>query len=230
MYSVCKMCVYLQYPQFYSGSCGGCTDHWIIPSSTHMCPRQDCAPPPSYSRPITGGLLPHRLCYTLQTVSGANTIIYESKIYRYVFVQAKNNVIQYMLSPLQGQGVVTFMVPCEFEISLSVVGDDVTLPWRLVSMNILVGSSLPGKPPNHNYRVVATPWFISTGSPVLVHEFQKVYLHQLIQSRLCADSAPLLDAYQCLHSFCLSLQLDCLHSQVPYCSCMHAWPAVLSGP
>ncbi|XP_064393727.1 mediator of RNA polymerase II transcription subunit 14-like isoform X2 [Halichondria panicea] len=93
-----------------------------------------------------------------------------------------------------GQGVVTFMVPCEFEISLSVVGDDVTLPWRLVSMNILVGSSLPG-------------------SPVLVHEFQKVYLHQLIQSRLCADSAPLLDAYQCLHSFCLSLQLDCLHSQ-----------------
>ncbi len=43
-----------------------------------------------------------------------------------------------------GQGVVTFMVPYEFEVSLSVVGDDVTLPWRLVSMKILVGNSLPG--------------------------------------------------------------------------------------
>lgn len=46
---------------------------------------------------------------------------------------------------LLGQGVVTFTVPYEFEISLSVVGDDITLPWRLVSMKILVGNSLPGQ-------------------------------------------------------------------------------------
>ena len=50
-----------------------------------------------------------------------------------------------VFTALLGQGVVTFTVPYEFEISLSVVGDDITLPWRLVSMKILVGNSLPGQ-------------------------------------------------------------------------------------
>ena len=50
--------------------------------------------------------------------------------------------------------------------------------------------------------------------PVLIHELQKVYLHQLVQSRLFTEEAPLTDCYQCLHSFCLALQLDCLYSQV----------------
>ncbi len=87
-----------------------------------------------------------------------------------------------------------FRVPYEFEISLSVVSGELDTPWRLVSLKILVGEALPDK-------------------PVLIHEHQKLYLHQLIQSRLYAEDNPLQDCYKCLHTFCLSLCLDCLYSQ-----------------
>lgn len=57
-----------------------------------------------------------------------------------------------------GQGVVTFEVPYEFELSLSVVGDDITLPWRLISLKILVGNSLPGLLTlNHNIPI----WYLT---------------------------------------------------------------------
>jgi len=49
---------------------------------------------------------------------------------------------------------------------------------------------------------------------VLVHESQRVSLHQLLQSRLFGGDAPLVDCHQLLHTFCINLQLDCLHSQV----------------
>ena len=42
------------------------------------------------------------------------------------------------------KGVVTFVVPYEFEVKLSVVSDDLTTPWRLISLKILVGEGLPG--------------------------------------------------------------------------------------
>ena len=51
------------------------------------------------------------------------------------------------------------------------------------------------------------------GSPVLLHEQQRAYLHQLVQSRLCAEDGTLADLYSTLHYFCLALQLDCLHAQ-----------------
>uniref|UniRef100_A0A452GQC7 Mediator of RNA polymerase II transcription subunit 14 n=1 Tax=Gopherus agassizii TaxID=38772 RepID=A0A452GQC7_9SAUR len=47
----------------------------------------------------------------------------------------------------------------------------------------------------------------------LVHSMQISFIHQLVQSRLFADEKPLQDMYSCLHSFCLSLQLEVLHSQ-----------------
>ncbi|XP_060263363.1 mediator of RNA polymerase II transcription subunit 14 isoform X10 [Ovis aries] len=47
----------------------------------------------------------------------------------------------------------------------------------------------------------------------LVHSMQINFIHQLVQSRLFADEKPLQDMYNCLHSFCLSLQLEVLHSQ-----------------
>jgi len=43
-----------------------------------------------------------------------------------------------------GKGLVTFTVPYEFELSLSVVSDDLTVPWRVVDLRILVGDTLPG--------------------------------------------------------------------------------------
>ena len=56
--------------------------------------------------------------------------------------------------------------------------------------------------------------FSIPGSPILVHDLQMFYLHQLVQSRLYVEENPLVDCYQCLHTFCLALQLDCLNTQV----------------
>jgi hypothetical protein len=97
--------------------------------------------------------------------------------------------------PVSGDGVIRFKVPYEFELTLSVLSEDCSVPWRLISLKVLVGEAL-------------------TDRPVLLHEHQKLYLHQLVQSRLYSEDTPLRDCYQCLHGFCLSLQLDCLHSQV----------------
>lgn len=90
--------------------------------------------------------------------------------------------------------MIRFKVPYEFEVTLSVLSEDFSVPWRLVSLKVLVGEALVDR-------------------AVLLHEHQKLYLHQLVQSRLYSDDTPLRDCYQCLHHFCLSLQLDCLHSQ-----------------
>lgn len=97
------------------------------------------------------------------------------------------------LSPTGG-GVIKLRVPYEFEVALSVVSGDPSTPWRLVGLKILVGDVLPDK-------------------NVLLHEHQRLYLHQVLQSRLYVEPSPLLDCCRALHSFCLSLQLDCLNSQ-----------------
>ena len=95
---------------------------------------------------------------------------------------------------LAGDGVITLKVRYEFELTLSVVSDDLATPWRLISLRFLVGDVLPDK-------------------PVLLHQQQKLFMHQLVQSRLYAEDQPLLDCYRNLHSFSLSLQLDYLNSQ-----------------
>ena len=43
------------------------------------------------------------------------------------------------------KGVITFVVPYEFEVKLSIVSDDLNTPWRLISLKILVGEGLPGE-------------------------------------------------------------------------------------
>lgn len=96
------------------------------------------------------------------------------------------------------RGVVVFEVPHEFRLSLSVVGDDQQLPWRLVNLEVLVGRGLPGSPP-------------------LCHSQQIRYLTQLAQSHLVAGENPLALVFTVLHKFCLSLLLDCLHTQVGCC-------------
>lgn len=42
-------------------------------------------------------------------------------------------------------GKVTFTVPYEFEVCLTVLGDDLSLPWRLLKLDILVGSRQTGE-------------------------------------------------------------------------------------
>uniref|UniRef100_A0A1X7SZN9 Mediator of RNA polymerase II transcription subunit 14 n=2 Tax=Amphimedon queenslandica TaxID=400682 RepID=A0A1X7SZN9_AMPQE len=94
-----------------------------------------------------------------------------------------------------GNGRVILTVPYEFEVTLTLVGDDLSLPWRVLDLKILVGHAL-------------------SGSPVLVTEQQRLYLLQLVQSRLCSVDGNLNDMFNTLHHFCLSLQLDCLHAEV----------------
>ena len=45
---------------------------------------------------------------------------------------------------------------------------------------------------------------------------QVEYLHTLVQSRLVDTDTPLQELYIVLHTFCQSLQLEVLHSQVSY--------------
>lgn len=92
-------------------------------------------------------------------------------------------------------GRVKFRVEGEFEATLTVMGDDPEVPWRLLKLEILVEDKETGD------------------GRALVHSMQINFIHQLVQSRLFADEKPLQDMYTCLHSFCLSLQLEVLHSQ-----------------
>ncbi|KAJ7320642.1 hypothetical protein JRQ81_020153 [Phrynocephalus forsythii] len=92
-------------------------------------------------------------------------------------------------------GRVRFRVEGEFEATLTVMGDDPDIPWRLLKLEILVEDKETGD------------------GRALVHSMQISFIHQLVQSRLFADEKPLQDMYNCLHSFCLSLQLEVLHSQ-----------------
>ncbi|XP_072252687.1 mediator of RNA polymerase II transcription subunit 14 isoform X2 [Leuresthes tenuis] len=92
-------------------------------------------------------------------------------------------------------GRVKFRVEGEFEATLTVMGDDPDIPWRLLKLEILVEDKETGD------------------GRALVHSLQVSFIHELVQARLCADEKPLQDMYNCLHSFCLSLQLEVLHSQ-----------------
>eukprot|EP00117_Sycon_ciliatum_P029237 scpid10104/ scgid23340/ Mediator of RNA polymerase II transcription subunit 14; Mediator complex subunit 14 len=92
-------------------------------------------------------------------------------------------------------GRVTFVVHDEFEVALTVVSSDFALPWRLLSLKILVKD--PERPKD-----------------TLVLPEQVDFLHRLAQAQLFVpDSNPLMEMYKLLHSFTVSLQLEVLHSQ-----------------
>ncbi|XP_022095205.1 mediator of RNA polymerase II transcription subunit 14-like [Acanthaster planci] len=120
-------------------------------------------------------------------------------------LQRLNQIIQHRLvtSKLPSQlsdlsivdGRVKFSVPQEFEATLTLMGDDPGIPWRLLNIEILVNDPDTGD------------------GKALVHPMQINYIHQLLQSRLFGDENTLQDMYNCLHSFCQSLQLEVLHSQ-----------------
>ncbi|KAF4797813.1 mediator of RNA polymerase II transcription subunit 14-like protein [Turdus rufiventris] len=77
-------------------------------------------------------------------------------------------------------GRVKFRVEGEFEATLTVMGDDPDIPWRLLKLEILVEDKETGD------------------GRALVHSMQINFIHQLVQSRLFADEKPLQDMYNCL--------------------------------
>ncbi|TDG47352.1 hypothetical protein AWZ03_006211 [Drosophila navojoa] len=92
-------------------------------------------------------------------------------------------------------GRVTFEVKHEFSVSLTVMGDSPTVPWRLLDIDILVEDKETGD------------------GKSLVHPLQVNYIHQLIQARLVENPNALSEVYNCLHYFCQSLQLEVLYTQ-----------------
>ncbi|KAK7108033.1 mediator of RNA polymerase II transcription subunit 14-like isoform X2 [Littorina saxatilis] len=120
-------------------------------------------------------------------------------------LQRLNQVIEYRLVsselPTQmrrlkiEQGRVRFFVEFEFEVTLTLMGDSPNIPWRLLDITFQVEDHETGN------------------GKSLVHSMQVHYIHQLAQSRLLDTEKPLHDLYRVLHSFCMSLQLEVLHSQ-----------------
>ncbi|XP_020281468.1 mediator of RNA polymerase II transcription subunit 14 isoform X2 [Pseudomyrmex gracilis] len=92
-------------------------------------------------------------------------------------------------------GRVTFLIEQEFSVSLTVMGDGPTVPWRLLELEILVSDRETGD------------------GKALVHPLQTRYVHQVVQSRLAESTNSLSEVYHILHYFCQSLQLEVLYSQ-----------------
>lgn len=82
-------------------------------------------------------------------------------------------------------GRVTFHVNYEFELCLTLMGDSATIPWRVLSIDILVLDKETGDGRD------------------LVHPLQIVYLQELVQSRLIDNHRPLVDAYIVLRKIVL---------------------------
>eukprot|EP00064_Thunnus_orientalis_P009436 superscaffoldBa00001199_g9460 len=105
-------------------------------------------------------------------------------------------------------GRVKFRVEGEFEATLTVMGDDPDIPWRLLKLEILVEDKETGGKACTHQALLHT-----TNGRALVHSLQVNFIHELVQARLCADEKPLQDMYNCLRILSLSLFLEVLHSQ-----------------
>ncbi|KFD49993.1 hypothetical protein M514_09086 [Trichuris suis] len=92
-------------------------------------------------------------------------------------------------------GMATFCVAGEFEVTLTLLGQLPVTPWTLLNFRILVADP----------RV--------TDGAELLNAHQIAFLHQYLQGKLNIAKEPLVELYNLLHSFCLSIQLDLLFCQ-----------------
>uniref|UniRef100_A0A914HX03 Mediator of RNA polymerase II transcription subunit 14 n=1 Tax=Globodera rostochiensis TaxID=31243 RepID=A0A914HX03_GLORO len=92
-------------------------------------------------------------------------------------------------------GMAILMVPGEFEMALTRLGDDPDTRWMLLNIRILVESAEVGE------------------GQQMVHPLQVNFLHQMVQEKLDTAKDPIMAAYIVLHWFCRSLQLDILFCQ-----------------
>lgn len=93
-------------------------------------------------------------------------------------------------------GTVTFTVPLEFSVRLTVLGDSDLQPWTVLGVEMLVEDRETGQ------------------GKALLHSLQANYVKELVQNRLLGDSNPLHELYSVLHGLAQLLQLEVLHSQV----------------
>ena len=121
-----------------------------------------------------------------------------NQVIEHRLINASSNALPLQMRNLTIEnGRVTFTVPHEFEVSLTVMGDGPNIPWRLLKVNVLVEDKETGE------------------GKALIHSMQVGYVERLCQARLLehANAKPLHDLYQTLHSLCQSLQLEVLHAQ-----------------
>ncbi|XP_074593418.1 mediator complex subunit 14 [Brevipalpus obovatus] len=132
---------------------------------------------------------PDPISYTERksTLQRLNQIIQQRLVTSNLTPQMKNFKIEH--------GRVTFHVDHEFEMSLTLMGDGPSIPWRVLSIDFLVEDKETGEGRD------------------LVHPLQINFIQNLIQSRLNDNSKSLMDPYTVLHAFCLSLQLEVLQAQ-----------------
>lgn len=105
------------------------------------------------------------------------------------------NLIPQMRKFKVENGRVTFTVEHEFQVALTVLGDGVNIPWKLLNIDILVEDRQTGE------------------GKALVHPLQVNYIRQLVQERLIDNQNALTEVYKCLHYFCQSLQLEVMYTQ-----------------
>ncbi|GFO03550.1 mediator of RNA polymerase ii transcription subunit 14 [Plakobranchus ocellatus] len=110
-------------------------------------------------------------------------------------LQRLNEVIQYRLVSNELPKQMRRLKIDHGRVTLTLMGDSPTIPWRLLDVSFLVEDNETGH------------------GKSLVHSMQVHYIHELAQSRLHHVDHPLHDLYKVLHSFCQSLQLEVLHSQ-----------------
>lgn len=92
-------------------------------------------------------------------------------------------------------GRVTFHVENEFDLKLTLPGDLPNLPWRVLSLDLLVEDADTGEGKD------------------LVHPVHVRMMEQIIQKRMNESPSPLVDVFAKIHNFCLSLQIEVLHDQ-----------------
>ncbi|CAI4221597.1 unnamed protein product [Auanema sp. JU1783] len=150
-----------------------------------------------------------------------DTIIKESKISPKEQAQVLmrlNQILQYRVSRLAAKlsprikeikirnGMVTLVVPGEFEAALTVLGETDNTKWTLLNIKMLVE--------DHE---------IGYGTQ-LAHPLQLNLIHNVIQSRMNVANNPLNEVYSVLHSFAQTLQLDVL-----FCQCSQLSAGRLRG-
>lgn len=109
-----------------------------------------------------------------------------------------SNIPMQMRNLIVADGTVTFTVKLEFSCRLTVLGDNINLPWTLLQVDMLVEDRETGQ------------------GKGLMHSLQSGYVVGLVQSRLNDPTVtnPLEDVYNVLHSLAQLLQLEVLHNQV----------------
>lgn len=123
----------------------------------------------------------------LAALQRLNHIIQQRLIVTELPLQMRNIKIEY--------GRATFEVQNEFKLTLTLMGDCEGTPWRVLNIAFLVEDKE------------------TNGLRDLVQPNQVYRLQNYIQWCINDDSRPLVEAYNILHSFCLSLQLEVLHIQ-----------------